>query len=684
MLNPQLYIEGERVEMFEDENVSMTSSVVNLKDISKIFTDFTKSFTVPASPANNKIFQHWYKAEIEGGFNANLRKNATMELNLQPFKTGKIQLNKVQKKNGVAVNYQLQFFGDVVQLTDAFGEDLLTDLDLSDYSHAFDSDNVMNSSFVAGLSLLSLDVIYPMISFNRVWTMGDSSTTDIRFSTKIADSGIYWDELKPAIRLQRIIDAISLKYGLTFSDHFFNSTDFLKLYLLANKEKGLMTPFGEPVLMEYDGTGTFAGQDDESWFTILGTWTHGQVIAEFVPDSGYEEVEYSITKVVNGVEYPPETHTGNSSAAVFQQGGSGEDDLQVGFYISASQSFHFTSDVNLLDVPTAKYEGSATTQSLTGYVYFTDEEVGGITQLGELPEMKVVDFFRGLTQMFNLVVVPDGNQFIVQSLDDWYAAGTTKDFSKYIDLAEEDVNRTDLYKVINFTYQEPETIIQVEFEDTNDRYYGNLEYESDVDGDTFEIELPFENLVGGLMSDDTDGLTNVRVSYVLDKDSEEIKAKPMIFYNAGQETSTEPLCFEEDDGTQTEVFKYRNLGQENDLTSSLITHSLNWGGEVSTNTLGITENSLFADYWSTYITDIFDENRRMFKFSGIIPSGVLSTLKLNDKLIINGRRYIINQYTANLKTGKVDFELLNDVLELDAVETNNDGLQYELQTGLTG
>ena len=83
----QLYIEGQRVEMFKDENVSMTSSVQNIKDISKVFTDFTQSFNIPGSPVNNLIFKHWYKPEIDG-FDARTRKTATMELNFQPFKRG--------------------------------------------------------------------------------------------------------------------------------------------------------------------------------------------------------------------------------------------------------------------------------------------------------------------------------------------------------------------------------------------------------------------------------------------------------------------------------------------------------------------------------------------------------------------------------------------------------------------
>ena len=35
-----------------------------------------KSFTVPATPNNNKIFAHWYENSIDDGFNANKRYDA--------------------------------------------------------------------------------------------------------------------------------------------------------------------------------------------------------------------------------------------------------------------------------------------------------------------------------------------------------------------------------------------------------------------------------------------------------------------------------------------------------------------------------------------------------------------------------------------------------------------------------
>ena len=48
----QLYIESQRVELFDNESVSLTQTIQNIRDISKVFTDFTKPFTLPASDVN--------------------------------------------------------------------------------------------------------------------------------------------------------------------------------------------------------------------------------------------------------------------------------------------------------------------------------------------------------------------------------------------------------------------------------------------------------------------------------------------------------------------------------------------------------------------------------------------------------------------------------------------------------
>jgi hypothetical protein len=45
-----LYVNGFRLDLFDDEEITINLSVQNVQDISKVFTDFTQGFTVPASP----------------------------------------------------------------------------------------------------------------------------------------------------------------------------------------------------------------------------------------------------------------------------------------------------------------------------------------------------------------------------------------------------------------------------------------------------------------------------------------------------------------------------------------------------------------------------------------------------------------------------------------------------------
>ena len=59
----ELYISNTRVDLFKDESVTITDTIVNAKDIAKVFTAFSQQFSLPASSTNNKIFKHYYNYE---------------------------------------------------------------------------------------------------------------------------------------------------------------------------------------------------------------------------------------------------------------------------------------------------------------------------------------------------------------------------------------------------------------------------------------------------------------------------------------------------------------------------------------------------------------------------------------------------------------------------------------------
>ena len=221
-----------RLELFQDENISITSSIQNVNDISKVFTDYSQSFTVPATPNNNKIFAHWYENSIDDGFNANKRYDAEIEINHTPFRKGRIELQSANRDKGVITHYSLVFYGSLKSLTDKFGEDKLIDLsnlnDIIDFTYS--NTNVVNSVVNSN----TLDIAFPLISSQRAWQYGGGGVDDISTSAGKID----YRELFPAVRVKSIFEAIEDKYGISFVGNFLTDKRFTELFLLAkNAEK---------------------------------------------------------------------------------------------------------------------------------------------------------------------------------------------------------------------------------------------------------------------------------------------------------------------------------------------------------------------------------------------------------------------------------------------------------------
>ena len=140
MRGVSVYIEGVKLDLFDDEQINVTSIQQNVQDISKVFTDFSQSFTVPATPNNNEIFEHFYENSLNATIDFNVRREALIEIDLTTFRRGKISLEKTEVKNNEPYSYQITFYGDVASLKDTFGESKLVDistLSSTDMSYTF-------------------------------------------------------------------------------------------------------------------------------------------------------------------------------------------------------------------------------------------------------------------------------------------------------------------------------------------------------------------------------------------------------------------------------------------------------------------------------------------------------------------------------------------------------------------
>jgi hypothetical protein len=666
-----------RVDFFNDEKISLNSSIQNIADISKVTTDFSQSFTVPATKQNNRIFKHWYESSIDSGFNSNLKVEAYIELDTIPFRNGKIQLEGATVKNGSPENYSINFVGNLTNLKDKFAGKLLKDL--TDNTHNIEYDATIVKDKIVNTTT-SADVMFPLISSDRYWTYnaGDENIND---TTK----AIRFNELFPALRVSVVLNMIESQFGVNFDGSFLSNNKFLNAYLyMKNAETFKAKPQLTKLLFERESW--IGSATNESGFTMnLSTdkLTLFEIPATIVIGATtynfqYRQASFSITTTNAGV---PFTISYFKNGVKFQQddklstagGVFSGNNIPLSTYgrFASTDYFECYIESSMPLTYTTNFEGLARYQSsggLTQIRYYFANSAIGTTQTtptyylpinAYFPEIKIEDFFSGLLKMFNLTCFStDGVNYTLERIDDYYNNGSFIDITKYIDIeSNTSVNRVKTFKKINFEYEKSESIINVGFLGSTGLEYGSLSADTGYEGEEYSIKLPFEdlnfnNIGGGLL----------QVGYVLKSDLAKYVPKAVILYdyNPSGLTTCPQFYFNTNltGGTSTAHTTYKAFGQETLISSE--TFSLNFGTQQSTLTNLIIENGLYAQNYDQYLANIFNIKSRLIKIKTYLPTSILTTIKLNDRLIIRDKRYIINSMNLDLTTGEVQFELLND------------------------
>lgn len=668
----EIYIGSERLDTFKDEDVNIKLSVQNIKDISKIFADYTQNFSVPASRTNNAVFKHYYNADISGGFDASLRQSATLILDKEPFREGSIELLGVNMKNGVASSYEIVFFSAGVNLKDLFGEDELTDLDLSTYDHAYTGANVRTGA-EAGLS--SGNIIYPLISPKEDWFYDSSSSShqddDIAYHTTNDDHGVHYYSLKPAIRLARIVDAIESKYNITFNSDFFASDKFTNLYMWCHRREGYMFKDQEngwnPEAFRYQTTASSSvvEVDDGGNFEILG------ILSPNI-DFNYDVTIVTGTDVgiffyVNGVLFTTKSYTSTTTGEVVSMTGLQKGDVISIKYApsqgSAGANFSFSFSVQLVRTGTTPVIASADTGG-TLMTFNNDVVIAD-----QMPEQKISDFITGLVKMFNLTIQSDSaTEFTLEPLDDWYADGSTYDITDYTDISSHRVTKPELYRRLKLEHQLADSkLMRTHRLQNGGIAYGDLRADFTFDGGELTNQTSFELLRFDKLDDlDTGNGVDFLIGKSIDKDLEPYIGAPMIFYSNGQiDISGTPIGFLDETGLTPSPADPMNecmfIANVDNSTLGDVTQMLTFGLELDPYHEQAFNQTLYGEFWEDYITDLYSGSRRVYSFKAILPITTIYQLKMNDKLVIAGKRYIINEVNLNLRTREATLELLNDV-----------------------
>lgn len=681
----QLFISGTRIDLFKDESVSITQTIQNIRDIKKIFTEFTKTFSIPASKVNNKIFKHYYNFDIIDGFDARNKVAASIELNNIPFKSGFVKLEGVQLKKNKPYAYKITFFGETVNLKDIVGDDELSALSsLNDLN-----ENYSNTRVRQLLQTLtsSTNLITPLITHTTQLYYDSGSTADDGnlYYNSSNIKGVVWTQLKYALRLQAIIDAIESKYSITFSNDFFNdssNTTFHNLFMWLHRKKGDVEP-AEQVTMQFGQVTLWSKYNTANprLFTASGALIVSGTLVTY-PNS-IDSFTLSMTPTDLNVSYDIQVFR-NGSLYFSQQNNTGTTLLnQTDFTMSAgdytlkigtADSSGITFNTSNIVWEVNGTEGGESISSAWTDTWRNGSQLSTSTTFEfviteQIPKMKVLDFLTGLFQMFNLTAFVDTDgTIVVRTLDSFYnASSTTWTIDEFVDVKSSTVDLALPYREIKLGYKGLKTFLAIQYEQLENKGWGTLDFsldnaKYDAPEESYAIELPFEHLQYQRLLDANGGSSKtIQWGWFVNDNQEPTYSSPLLFYAIKQSGGT-AISFKNSSSSFQSLTTYNVPSNSLALASGTSTTNINFSLEQNEYTLDTSfTGTLFENFYKNYLTDIYNNKRRLTKVKAYIPLKMIYNLKLNDQISLNNNSYRINSITTNLTTGESSLELLNIV-----------------------
>lgn len=669
-----------RVDLFEDESVVITESLVNVRDIAKVFTPFSQQFNLPASKTNNKLFRHYENTDVENSFDARFRHNAIIKLNGIDYRKGQIQFKSVTLKDNKAYAYKVVFFGDTVELKEILGDAKLSSLNYGDLDFEYNQTNIIKLMCNTDSEIItdfgSTDILVPNIHHSK----------NMRYDTvngyrdNLTGEELEWTDVKPAIRIKAIIEAINRTYtGEINLTGFFESTipGFNDVYMWMHRNEGYVTNAEEgggvqiirnrfrhstdiPLDWTHSSTTPALYGDPRSLFLTNTQYYQRYKVKANVFTASSESYTIRIRKSSDDsliAEYNA-TSGGNTFALGYISQFNISSSL-VDFYVEVSSENTIAITSQTLEI-TLERRSSLLSPRLAiwtaTYSAVTPTISNTFDISKQIPDMKIIDFLSGLFKMYNLVVYKSGNDIITSQATWFMSLGNDYDITKYVDMDSANMERLFQYKEMDFKFKSKKSFLVQFADEINGVPFAEESYgDNKWDGGVYKVELPFEKMMYERLTDEDGDLTTIGQGAFLDKKFQPTIGEPLLL--SMYRTSSSQWSMRGTANTN-----YRRPSQLTGFPPGAGNRlALNFGEEIDEYLLEIpsqTEN-LFNKGYFDYVDSVFDRKARLLKVSAYLPLSILTKLRMNDRLVIANKSYRINKYKTNLLTNKTDLELYN-------------------------
>ena len=251
--------------------------------------------------------------------------------------------------------------------------------------------------------------------------------------------GVAWNELKYALRVQKIIEKIENRYSITFSNDFFTETndDWNDLFMWLHRKSGSATFETESEVINLSkciemyaifpqGTSNTIADGcqlevEQNYEDVTGVTDFNYMTATITPASGYGTIPYRyIVRRDGNIIYQSSLVTGTQTFNNITLGSDYYNDFPSGWYTTTVEP------TDIMDFTNFEWEFNFDINYIQNYDNF---ESGAFT-VGELvfnaslqiPDIGVLEFLSGLFKMFNLTAyIAEDDTIVVKKLDDFYA-----------------------------------------------------------------------------------------------------------------------------------------------------------------------------------------------------------------------------------------------------------------------
>jgi len=689
-------------DLYEDEDIPLTLSVDNFKNVAEKVQSYSKAFNLPATKRNNKIFDQLFEiTRSDDGVIFNVYKKTQCVLKQDGFILfeGYLRLLDIVDKNG-EISYNVNLYSEVIALADFLKDSDFRALDFTELTHDYNktqiryswNDNTTGITYAnantSGFRDAYNTLKYPFVNWNN--NIEISSGTPVLTSLE--------QVFRPFINVKYLIERIFQTTPFTFESEFFDTDEFKKLFMDFN--------WGSDNTPSIAGVTTFLGQ----WAKQIGASVKPSVYAgttftdlelyfsQFLlntPPPNYNISTNIITATVDGEQYAIsgfykiENTSATDTIVVdcqWTHNSTGFSLSQLTLAPLSFQKFNFNFNRTLLSGDTLKAQfkrndslSTATIRQLesnvlvSSIVTFNVSAVAITTNTflqtlrGETGQW---EFLKGLITMFNLVTIPDKdnpNNIKIEPYTDVFGSdgdGIQLNWTDKIDTSEmkltplADLNKRSIFKFV----EDEDDFAFINYKNqVGGHLYGSKKYDAGNEFNILEglnevIAEPFAATVVKplFIPNFPQFITPAIYAYNPEtEESEGFENSPRIMYNNGIKDSGTTYYIPPQNGVvgsaaEPDFLQFSHLSDVptivSDPPANTDSSDYHFGEcQLLTGVGSATVNNLFNLYWLPYYSELYNPNTRIMTIKVNLSPADINTFKFNDTVFIKNRTFRVNK-----------------------------------------